>query len=690
MTMPKGWKPSTTSSYSSKKSRIDLSNYKNSAKTREIKKALVIGVSKYDHIPPLDLCKNDAEEMYNVLQSQDYEIGEQQKLVGYVTFNNLRDTIYDFFKDKSLSPKDTLFFYFSGHGLPGENENYLASSEIEEERPDRRGLEFNTLTSWIENSNSKRIIAILDCCFSGSIRAESKSGATGQIGEDDTSIAKVAKQKMEEKMEERIKESEGVCFLASSLSYQQSLIKKDLGHSLYTYYLLEGLKGQEGFVDENGYVTVDHLSRYVYEKLITERKDLQKPVRKSNISGDLVIAYHPHLVKKIEEQSKIRDSIKYYSPNDISSLNSKGITLYNQGKYQEAIELFEKALEIDSTNVSICYNRFLARLKIQKVDIISEIKTFLKLPKLSQTDWNDLLFYISKKKVIPIIGESILESFNQINGNIFPTSKDLSIELAKEFDYPFEDFYRLPKVAQFFAIDRYPNFPKEIISSRLENITIPDFKSDKYKKSPHIILAQLDLPVYITTNYDHFMEAALESQGKKPVSEICLWNDFLIDHMERDLIPYYFSKSKDFKSNYQPTSNEPLVFHLFGSFKYPESMVLTEDDFSNFITYMKSEKDILPVFLEIKLATSLFLLIGYRFDNSLDFHSIFQGIHSIMDCIARLSSKDFAVLQVPPIEISDEKNNEKKQNYFNQILRRFGLKVCWEYSDEFLHELQIK
>ena len=352
MTMPKGWKPSTNSSYRPNKSRINISNYKNSDKIKEIKKALIIGVSEYDNLPQLDLCKNDAQEMYKVLQSQEYVIGEYQKLVGYVTFNNLWDIIHDFFQDLSTKSKDTLFFYFSGHGITDSYENYLASSEIEEKRPSRRGLAFDKLTSLTQRCNSRRIIAVLDCCFSGSIQAEGfKSGSTGRIGDDDTTIAKKAR----ETMENRIKESEGLCFLASSLSYQQSLIKKNLGHSLYTYYLLEGLKGQQGYVDDNGYVTADHLSRYVYDKLIDESKDLQKPIKKSNISGDLIVAYYPNLVKEIEEQPKIDDDAAKHSTFDlIQKYIDEGKEYRYLGSYSEAIDSFDKALKINPNNFYAC------------------------------------------------------------------------------------------------------------------------------------------------------------------------------------------------------------------------------------------------------------------------------------------------------------------------------------------------
>ena len=59
-------------------------------------------------------------------------------------------------------------------------------------------------------------------------------------------------------------------------------------------------------------------------------------------------------------------------------------------------------------------------------------------------------------------------------------------------------------------------FPKDILSSELNKIKPPDFSLEENRNTPYAVLADLNLPIYITTNYDYSMEAALESRGKKP------------------------------------------------------------------------------------------------------------------------------------------------------------------------------
>lgn len=55
--------------------------------------------------------------MYGLLDSLGYEISENNKLIGKVEGEKVKDRIYDFFHNKYVHPDDTLLFYYSGHGV---------------------------------------------------------------------------------------------------------------------------------------------------------------------------------------------------------------------------------------------------------------------------------------------------------------------------------------------------------------------------------------------------------------------------------------------------------------------------------------------------------------------------------------------------------------------------------------------
>ena len=88
-----------------------------------------------------------------------------------------------------------------------------------------------------------------------------------------------------------------------------------------------------------------------------------------------------------------------------------------------------------------------------------------------------------------------------------------------------EDSDDLIRVAQFVAVTKDDMIPKEEICKKIKELLKE--VTPKYFETPdelHGVLADLPLPVYITTNYDDLMVRALKSRGKTPVQEICRWN----------------------------------------------------------------------------------------------------------------------------------------------------------------------
>jgi hypothetical protein len=278
-----------------------LSEEKNIREIQSHRKGLIISISDYDDndLHQLDFCKNDGEKMYEVLKSLSYEIPEHFRLIGRVRYNDMRKAIMKFFKDQNIKPRDTLLFYFSGHGIPdGFGNTYLSTSEIDIVDPDENGYSFDELTKMMEKSISKRIITILDCCYSGRARVTK--------GGDDKTMAKVAKEAMLETIEESKRKADhlgqGRCLMASSLAHQESVVLKKLNHSLFTYYLLEGLKGAEGkSVDEEGHVTPSLLGEYIDDQIMglaPDKRPNQRLILKTETSGKFILAEHPELAKE--------------------------------------------------------------------------------------------------------------------------------------------------------------------------------------------------------------------------------------------------------------------------------------------------------------------------------------------------------------------------------------------------------
>jgi hypothetical protein len=290
---------------------------------------------------------------------------------------------------------------------------------------------------------------------------------------------------------------------------------------------------------------------------------------------------------------------------------------------------------------------------------------------LKEMDWEDLLYAIQDKKCTPFIGAGACSPW-------LPLGKDIAKEWSKTDDYPLDDPSQLSRVAQFLAI-KYNDYlhPKKLVRKKIGKINSPDFSLEKYRDTPYSILADLNLPIYITTNYDHFMESALKDKGKDPVSEFCRWNNFA----KLAGIPSVFDNSE-----YKPKESKPLVYHLHGDVDIPQSMVLTESDYIDFIVNLSKENtsSILPSKIHQTLADTTILFVGYSLED-INFRIIFRGIMNYLGM--GLALTNVAVL-LPPSNIVENKRDIIQRYLEKYAEDMFKVKIFWGDASYFSAELR--
>ncbi|EGG42066.1 caspase domain-containing uncharacterized protein [Candidatus Nitrosarchaeum limnium SFB1] len=267
------------------------------------KKALVIAVSDYDvdSLRNLSFCKNDGDDMHKILKNLGYDIKNHEELIGYVDGTHMQDAIYDFFHD-NIQLDDTLLFYFSGHGVPGNGDYFLASSNIDPKIPKKRGFSFEDLNGEIVNCHSAKKVIIIDSCYAGSAKVDAKGSVIA--------AAIDAKNHQDQSFE-----GVGTCLLSSCMGAQESFDSAEGNHSFFTNYLIKGLNGANGkSVDDNGLVTPESLMNYIdreIDAIPEENRPNQTPLRKiMNAGGPIEIAKFPEFAKHLSSKSEIISILK--------------------------------------------------------------------------------------------------------------------------------------------------------------------------------------------------------------------------------------------------------------------------------------------------------------------------------------------------------------------------------------------
>ena len=317
---------------------------------------------------------------------------------------------------------------------------------------------------------------------------------------------------------------------------------------------------------------------------------------------------------------------------------------------------------------------------------------------LSDKDWRELLSSIYRKKCIPFIGAGVYTVQTQDGKTLIPSSKDIIERWKQKYRYPLEDLYKLANVytledsyqlarlAQFLEINSANDdemYPKTLLSDMLREIDASEFHLRFKDKSPYDVLANLDLPIYLTSNYDRFMGAALSKNSmKRPASDFCKWNDKLGNFVETANIDSVLKHPE-----YKPTEDRPLVYHINGDVETPESMVLTERDYFEFVINLNKndEKDMMPAIIRRELATSSLLFIGYSLED-INFRGIFQGFLSFLSSLDRRFRRLSIAIQIPPNNYNVK--DTKMQKYLEQYTRNmFDVRVFWGNTSEFISEL---
>jgi hypothetical protein len=281
---------------------------------------------------------------------------------------------------------------------------------------------------------------------------------------------------------------------------------------------------------------------------------------------------------------------------------------------------------------------------------------------LTERDWRLLLGRIGAGKCTPFLGAGAA-------AGSLPLGADIANEWADQYDFPLENRSDLASVAQFLAIEYDPMFPKEELLKRwFTNIQPPDFADPG---EPHGALASLPLPIYITTNYDSFMVQALSAQGKKPRRDYCRWNKFLTQPSVMD--------------DLARSVEEPVVYHLHGHGDLPESLVLTEDDYLDFLVNVSTNRSLLPLRVQEAIAGTSLLFVGYRLADY-NFRVMFRGLVSAMEASLRRIS---VTVQLPP-EPEGSAEARLQQKYMTKYFREKDIHVYWGTAREFAAELTAR
>ena len=337
--------------------------------------------------------------------------------------------------------------------------------------------------------------------------------------------------------------------------------------------------------------------------------------------------------------------------------------------------------------------------------------------------WGTLLANLCRGDCVPILGPGLL---TPLLGSTSEIAEQLAAKHRLDMVAPARQ--SLPQVAQLLQLrtDR-TTLRYELSAALRENLVqrcpgvLPEdhWKTSLYtllkeayqqlwgdRLDPHRVLAKFPCPLYVNAAPDPLLELALQRSGKHPQLLICPWTSDLdwangaFDPDDEAFSPGRERREGDplrrnghyrrpgpprprTNSKFQPDELYPLVYHPFGILQLLDSLVLTEDDYFQYLVGNTIGRTRRLWALPYQFSSSALLFIGFRLDDW-GFRVLLREILQLKPALP--NNVTHIGVQIDPA--SSLGTADQSYVYLEEQLNAYNITIYWESTETFLQQLE--
>ena len=312
--------------------------------------ALVIGIGAYqnENISPLNFTRADAQGFYDLL-TDPQRVGFPKQNVrllldGEATRTRILNSFYEWLFEEVTGEKDsTVMIFFAGHGgeeldkcdrKSGKKICYYLPWDANKRDLASTGISETDFTRLVDTLQSQRVVMFLDACHSGGLADGARDITLAGPKYEYSQLAR----------------GEGRAVIAASQREQLSWEDPQLQHGIFTYHLLEALRGKAD-ANGDGFVSIREVEAYLEKEVPRSARRLGKAVQEpffaTKLTRDILLTVDLARVRELDEERQKAERARL---DATATRRRQLLDLLNTNElpfkeYNEAMQLNEKSAE---------------------------------------------------------------------------------------------------------------------------------------------------------------------------------------------------------------------------------------------------------------------------------------------------------------------------------------------------------
>ncbi|MDU9007161.1 caspase family protein [Sedimentitalea todarodis] len=260
--------------------------------------SILFGIQTYeasDHLTNLKSPGNDVKIMSEVLNNEKYSGKCVRNLpLTDVTYNEATTALADFLEN--VKPNDVFIFYFAGHGMRNDKGDlFLCFRDSMDNRLSFTALGYNRLREHFEEKKLRRVLVILDCCYSG---AALRSSPLDEL----------------KKIEHNFGDGKGYFVMSSTGSSQ--IAKEGDENGVFTRHFVEGIRTGHADTNQTGEISVQDMALYLQKK-VPEEVPGQTPMLGSEaMTGKFILALNYERQQELQAEREAQARLAVFRAAD--------------------------------------------------------------------------------------------------------------------------------------------------------------------------------------------------------------------------------------------------------------------------------------------------------------------------------------------------------------------------------------